>query len=204
MSELLFSDAFIVIAAAITLGTTIIFTLFAAHAKDSNRSNRTFLSFLSLALVSAFGGFALIMYFSSQIEFAVTYDGEWKQIYTNSDNLDISIDLNRGYSVKAGSDLGDDYSKLKFIEFVDGTITAVDANGSKETRTFRLNEKDLIKNGELASNSKITKIEYRPVKGIHKTAFGISSKDETAPYEGEIKLTIDTQEKSDELKKLFD
>lgn len=203
MSELLFSDAFIVIAAAITLGATIIFTLFAVHAKDSNRSNRAFLSFLSLALVSAFGGFALIMYFSSQIEFAVTYDGEWKQIYTNSDNLDISIDLNRGYSVKAGSDLGDDYSKLKFIEFVDGTITAVDANGSKETRTFRLNEKDLIKHGELASNSKITKIEYRSVKGIHKTALGMSSKDETAPYEVEIKLTIDTQEKSDELKKLF-
>lgn len=143
------------------------------------------------------------MYFSSQIEFAVTYDGEWKQIYTNSDNLDISIDLNRGYSVKAGSDLGDDYSKLKFIKFVDGTITAVDANGSKETRTFRLNEKDLIKHGELASNSKITKIEYQPVKGIHKTALGMSSKDETAPYEVEIKLTIDTQEKSDELKKLF-
>ena len=204
MSELLFSDAFIVIAAAITLGATIIFTLFAVHAKDSNRSNRTFLSFLSLALVSAFGGFALIMYFSSQVEYEVTYDGEWKQIYTNSDNLDISIDLNRGYSVKAGSDLGDNYSKLKFIAFVDGTITAVDANGSKETRTFRLNEKDLIKNGELASNSKITKIEYRPVKGMHKTALGMSSKDETAPYEGEIKLTIDTPETSDSLKKLFD
>lgn len=204
MSELLFSDTFSVIAAAITLGATIIFTLFAVHAKDSNRSNRTFLSFLSLALVSAFGGFALIMYFSSQIEFAVTYDGEWKQIYTNSDNLDISIDLNRGYSVKAGSDLGDDYSKLKFIKFVDGTITAVDDSGSKETRTFRLNEKDLIKHGELASNSKITKIEYRPVKGMHKTALGLSSKDEAVPYDGEIRLTIDSQEKSDKLKKLFD
>ena len=143
------------------------------------------------------------MYFSSQVEYEVTYDGEWKQIYTNSDNLDVSIDLNRGYSVKAGSELGDDYSKLKFIEFVDGTITAVDDSGSKETRAFRLNDKDLIKNGELTSNSKITKIEYRPVKGMHKTALGLSSKDEAAPYEGEIKLTIDTQEKSDELKKLF-
>ena len=61
----------------------------------------------------------------------------------------------------------------------------------------------MIKNGELASNSKITKIEYRPVKGMHKTALGLSSKDETVPYDGEIRLTIDSREKSDELKKLF-
>lgn len=203
MSKLLFNDVFMVVASVFTCLVAVISTLFAIDVKDSNDDKRKFLSLVAAALVSAVS-FVFIMYFSSQVEYEVTYDGEWKQIYTNSDNLDISIDLNRGYSVKAGSDLGDNYSKLKFIAFADGTITAVDANGSKETRTFRLNEKDLIKNGELASNSKITKIEYRPVKGMHKTALCMSSKDEAAPYEGEIKLTIDTQEKSDELKKLFD
>ena len=203
MSKLLFNDGFMLVASVFTCLAAVILTLFAIDVKGSNGDKRTFLNLVAAALVSA-AGFVFIMYFSSQIEYEVTYDGEWKQIYTNSDNLDISIDLNRGYSVKAGSDLGDNYSKLKFIAFVDGTITAVDDSGSKETRTFRLNEKDLIKNGELTSNSKIIKIEYRPVKGMHKTALGMSSKDETAPYEGEIKLTIDTQEKSDELKKLFD
>ena len=203
MSKLLFNDVFMVVASVFTCLVAVISTLFAIDVKDSNDDKRKFLDLVAVALVSALG-FVWLVYFSSQVEYEVTYDGEWKQIYTNSDNLDISIDLNRGYSVKAGSDLGDNYSKLKFVEFVDGTITAVDDSGSKETRTFRLNEKDLIKNGELASNSKITKIEYRPVKGMHKTALGMSSKDETAPYEGEIKLTIDTQEKSDELKKLFD
>ena len=203
MSKLLFNDVFMVVASVFTCFAAVILTLFAIDVKDSNGSKQTFIDLVAVALVSALG-FVWLVYFSSQVEYEVTYDGEWKQIYTNSDNLDISIDLNRGYSVKAGSELGDDYSKLKFVEFVDGTITAVDDSGSKETRTFRLNEKDLIKNGELTSNSKITKIEYRPVKGMHKTALGMSSKDETAPYEGEIKLTIDTQEKSDELKKLFD
>ena len=203
MSKLLFNDVFMVVASVFTCLVAVISTLFAIDVKDSNDDKRKFLSLVAAALVSALG-FVWLVYFSSQVEYEVTYDGEWKQIYTNSDNLDISIDLNRGYSVKAGSDLGDNYSKLKFIAFVDGTITAVDDSGSKETRTFRLNEKDLIKNGELTSNSKITKIEYRPVKGMHKTALGMSSKDEKAPYEGEIKLTIDTQEKSDELKKLFD
>ena len=202
MSKLLFNDGFMIVASVFTCLAAVILTLFAIDVKDSNGSKQTFLDLVAVALVSALG-FVWLVYFSSQVEYEVTYDGEWKQIYTNSDNLDISIDLNRGYSVKAGSELGDDYSKLKFVEFVDGTITAVDANGSKETRTFRLNEKDLIKNGELASNSKITKIEYRPVKGMHKTALGMSSKDETAPYEGEIKLTIDTPETSDSLKKLF-
>lgn len=202
MSQLLFNDGFMIVASVFTCLAAVILTLLAIDVKGSNGSKQTFLNLVALTLVSAVG-FVLIMYFSSQVEYEVTYNGEWKQIYTNSDNLDISIDLNRGYSVKAGSDLGDDYSKLKFIEFVDGKITAVDASGSKETRTFRLNEKDLIKNGELASNSKITKIEYRPVKGMHKKALGLISKDWAAPYEGEIKLTIDTQEKSDELKKLF-
>ena len=203
MSKLLFNDGFMIVASVFTCLAAVISTLFAIDVKDSNGSKQTFLDLVAVALVSALV-FVWLVYFSSHVEYEVTYDGEWKQIYTNSDNLDISIDLNRGYSVKAGSELGDDYSKLKFVEFVDGTITAVDDSGSKETRTFRLNEKDLIKNGELASNSKITKIEYRPVKGMHKTALGMSSKDETAPYEGEIKLTIDTPEKSDELKKLFD
>lgn len=203
MSQLLFSDVFMFVASVFTCLAAVILTLFAIDDNGSNGDKRTFLNLVAVALVSA-AGFVFIMYFSSQIEYEVIYDGEWKQIYTNSDNLDISIDLNRGYSVKAGSELGDDYSKLKFVEFVDGTITAVDDSGSKETRTFRLNQKDLIKNGELASNSKITKIEYRPVKGMHKTALGMSSKDETAPYEGEIKLTIDTPETSDSLKKLFD
>ena len=203
MSKLLFNDVFMVVASVFTCLVAVISTLFAIDVKDSNDDKRKFLSLVAAALVSAVS-FVFIMYFSSQVEYEVTYDGEWKQIYTNSDNLDISIDLNRGYSVKAGSDLGDNYSKLKFIAFVDGTITAVDDSGSKETRIFRLNEKDLIKNGELTSNSKITKIEYRPVKGMHKTALGLSSKDETVPYDGEIRLTIDSREKSDELKKLFD
>lgn len=146
MSQLLFSDAFMIVASVFTCLAAVVLTLLTINVKSSNGDKRTFLNLVAAALVSA-AGFVFIMYFSSQVEYEVTYDGEWKQIYTNSDNLDISIDLNRGYSVKAGSDLGDDYSKLKFIAFVDGTITAVDANGSKETRTFRLNEKDLIKNG---------------------------------------------------------
>ena len=88
MSKLLFNDVFMVVASVFTCLVAVISTLFAIDVKDSNDDKRKFLDLVAVALVSALG-FVWLVYFSSQVEYEVTYDGEWKQIYTNSDNLDI-------------------------------------------------------------------------------------------------------------------
>lgn len=74
MTELLFSDVFMVVASVFTCLAAVILTLFAIDVKDSNDSKQTFLNLVAAALVSA-AGFVFIMYFSSQVEYEVTYDG---------------------------------------------------------------------------------------------------------------------------------
>lgn len=145
----------------------------------------------------------LTVWFTSQIVLQPVYSGDWKQIYTNDENLELTLDLNNA-SFKAGSDLGESYTKLNFSYWQDGKVIATDASGFKEIRSIRLKAEDVKADSDMSSKSKITKVEYRPVKGRVKTALGLTGHEEKVYYDGEIRLTIDSQEKSDDLKKLFD
>ena len=201
MSQLLFNDAALSFFIVFTTVIAVVSIMYALTSKDildaSTQAGLYLLGLISaVCLVSA-------TWFLLQITFQPVYSGDWKQIYTNNENLELTLDLN-DTSFKAGSELGESYTKLNFSYFQTGKVIATDASGFKETRSFRLKAEDVKADSNMSPKSKITEIEYRPVKGRVKTALGLTGPEEKVDYDGELRITIDTQEKSDELKKLFD
>ena len=87
---------------------------------------------------------------------------------------------------------------------MNGTILA--KNGDlEETKTIHVNKADIIYDGELTPNSKITKIEYRPAEQMYKTVFGYNGKPYNSDKDGLVRITI-SDDKSPErtaLKSLF-
>ena len=82
---------------------------------------------------------------------------------------------------------------LKELErqlYLDGTITATDASGSKESRTFALVQDGISTTGEVDKTSKIVKVEYRPLEGKRKSAFGLQSEIYKAKTDGELRITV--------------
>ena len=200
MTELIFNDVAFIFFIVFTAVIAVVSITYALTSKDvldaSTQAGLYLLGLISaVCLVSA-------TWFSLQITFQPVYSGDWKQIYTNDENLELTLDLNN-VSFKAGSELGESYTKLNFSYFQDGKVIATDAAGFKETRSIRLKAEDVKADSSMSSKSKITKVEYRPVKGRVKTALGLTGPEEKVDYDGELRITIDTQEKSDELKKLF-
>lgn len=200
MTELLFSDLFIVF----FIVSTAVIACVAVMYADTNRcalDKRSQAGLYLLGLISIVCTVSAV-WFTSQIKYQSVYNDGWKQIYTNDDNLELILDLNKA-SFKAGSELGESYTTLNSSYFDNGHVTATDASGFKETRSVRLKAEDVQADGDLSSKSKITKVEYRPVKDRRKTALGLTGPEEKVDYDGEIRLTIETKKKSDELKKLF-
>lgn len=201
MTELLFNDVAFIFFIVFTAVIAVVSIMYALTSKDvldaSTQAGLYLLGLISVVcLVSA-------TWFSLQITFQPVYSGDWKQIYTNDENLELTLDLNNA-SFKAGSELGESYTKLNFSYWQDGKVIATDASGFKETRSFHLKAEDVKADSDMSSKSKITKVEYRPVKGRVKTALGLTGSEEKVDYDGELRITIYTQEKSDSLKKLFD
>lgn len=201
MTELIFNDVAFIFFIVFTAVIAVVSIMYALTSKDvldaSTQAGLYLLGLISaVCLVSA-------TWFSLQITFQPVYSGDWKQIYTNDENLELTLDLNN-VSFKAGSGLGESYTKLNFSYFQDGKVIATDASGFKETRSIRLKAEDVKADSSMSSKSKITKVEYRPVKGRVKTALGLTGPEEKVDYDGELRITINTQEKSEELKKLFD
>lgn len=200
MTELLFNDVALIFFVVFAAVIAIVSITYASVSKDSLDASSQAGLYL-LGLISAVC-LASAVWFASQITFRPVYSGDWKQIYTNDENLELTLDLNNA-SFKAGSELGESYTKLNFSYFQTGKVIATDASGFKETRSIRLKAEDVKADSDMSSKSKITKVEYRPVKGRVKTALGLTGPEEKVDYDGELRITIDTQEKSDELKKLF-
>ena len=200
MTELLFNDVALIFFVVFTAVIAVVSIMYASTGRDSlDPSNQAALYLLGLISTVCL---ASTIWFSLQITFQPVYSGDWKQIYTNDANLELTLDLNNA-SFKAGSELGESYAKLNFSYFQTGKVIATDAAGFKETRSIRLKAEDVKADSAMSSKSKITKVEYRPVKGRVKTALGLTGPEEKVDYDGELRVTISTQEKSDELKKLF-
>lgn len=142
--------------------------------------------------------------FTSQIRYHTAYESDWRQVYTNDAKAEITLEADNGVSFKAGSQLGLDYLKFKYSFEKEGKIIATDSSGTKKTKTFKLADDDPIKVvGDLTEDSRITKVEYRPVKGTYKTAYSLQGTLEKASYDGEVRITVESSKESDELDKLF-
>lgn len=202
MIDLLFNDKVLAIFIMTTMTVVIISSLslsFISHLF----SDAVHKFLLRLTAISAAMLFCSLV-FTSQIRYHTAYESDWRQVYTNDAKAEITLEAGDGVSFKAGDQLGADYLKFKYSFEKEGKIIATDLSGTKKTKTFKLADDDPIKVvGDLTEDSRITKIEYRPVKGTYKTAYGLQSSVEKTSYDGEVRITVESSKESDELDKLF-
>ena len=145
-----------------------------------------------------------VLAFTSQIHYHNVYESDWRQVYANDVKAEIELEADDGISFKAGMQLGSNYSRFKSVFDHEGKIIATESSGAKKTKTFKLADDDPIKVvGDLTEDSRITKVEYRPVKGTYKTAYGLQSSVEKTSYDGEVRITVESSKESDELDRLF-
>lgn len=142
--------------------------------------------------------------FNANVKYETVYASDWKQLYSNDAKADITIDTFFDMHFKAGEATDVSLKELERQLYLDASITATDASGSKESRTVALVQDGISTTGKVDETSKIVKVEYRPIEGKRKSAFGLQSSLYKAKTDGEFRITVKGSEKSDELKKLFD
>lgn len=135
---------------------------------------------------------------------------EWKEIYTNE--IDANVELNLVIrpiiefktKLTPNQPLEDLHNEIKTT--TRGTLIATKGQNS-ETKQIHLDASNVIVNGTLNPNSKITKIEYRSVDGERHNAFDRHGNKMRSEFEGEIRITIESDSTEDEnskqLKNLF-
>lgn len=126
----------------------------------------------------------------------------WKQIYTNDIDANVSI-INPIYTndIIAGKKLGDKY---KFFTTGSNAEIKIEKDDTSYSKKINIKKDNIITNGEMNENSKITKIEYRNFQGVQKVLFGRKGPIETPDIEGELRITIEQDTKQEELKQLFE
>lgn len=105
---------------------------------------------------------------------------------------------------KAGEATGVSLDELNRQLSLKGMITATDASNGKEVRSFTLAKDGIVTTGDVDKTSRIVKVEYRPIEGKYNTAFGLKGPVYQTKINGELRITVEGREKSEELKKLFD
>ena len=203
MIDLLFNDQVLAILVMTLMAFAVLSTLslsFISHLfSDATHRFLIYSDAISIAML------VCVLVFTSQIRYHTVYESDWRYVYTHDAKAEITLKADDGVSFKAGDQLGVDYLKFKYSFEKDGKIIATDSSGTKKTKTFKLADDDPIKVvGDLTEDSRITKVEYRPVKGTYKTAYSLQGPLEKASYDGEVRITVKSSKESDELDKLFD
>lgn len=141
--------------------------------------------------------------FLSLITETFIYNTNWKQIYTNDINANVKIETKSSYNtIVAGKKL--DYKYEFFMYYNNQAKIVIEKDNVSYSKKVNINLKDIIINGELNENSKITKIEYRNIQGIQKYLFGHEGPIEKTDIDGELRITIDEDPRQKELKQLFE
>ena len=202
ITSLLFNDTVQIAYACSTMITVVLTSIYFANnhhfMTDGVKKFCTTTMFVSLVL------FAIGLLFNANVKYEKVYASDWKQIYSNEAKADITIDTFFDMHFKAGEATGVSLKELERQLYLDASITATDASGSKESRTVALVQDGISTTGKVDETSKIVKVEYRPIEGKRKSAFGLQSSLYKAKTDGEFRITVQGSEKSDELKKLFD
>lgn len=203
MIDLLFNDKVLAILVMTSMTVAVLSTLslsFISHLFSDEMHK-----FLIYSDAASIAMLVFVLAFTSQIRYHTTYESDWRQVYANDAKAEITLEADNGVSFKAGDQLDTDYLKFKYSFEKEGKIIATDSSGTKKTKTFKLADDDPIKVvGDLTEDSRITKVEYRPVKGTYKTAYGLQSSVEKTSYDGEVRITVESSKESGELDKLFD
>ena len=202
ITSLLFNDAVRLAYLCATMLTAILTSLYVANNKHfmTERVKQFCMTAILVSLVL----FAIGRLFNANVKYEKIYASDWKQLYSNDSEADITIDTFFDMHFKAGEATGVSLKELERQLYLDASITATDASGSKESRTVALVQDGISTTGKVDETSKIVKVEYRPIEGKRKSAFGLQSEIYKAKTDGEFRITVKGSEKSEELKKLFD
>lgn len=154
--------------------------------------------------------FSIAIYIYSEKTDEYVHDSEWKVIYTNDIDAKVKISLESDKNfmtiklpikVVAGEEMRNKHEYM--TNTAKGELTASKGN-SEETKKIYLDKSNIITTAPLSNTSKITKVEYRPITGKRNTAFGHYGETEQADVDGEIRITIETNdENTKQLKALF-
>ena len=167
------------------------------------------------------GSLALILPISVVLAVAIikintkeTYisNSDWKVVYKKDDEINIEILFDgdffyNNFNVNTDENLKENYKgfTIKYDKSLNkkGTLIAR-KNNTDEKKKILLNKENIITDNPLNEESRIIKIEYLPITGKRKEAFGYYGKELKSSVEGEIRLTIENNNKEkEELKNLF-
>lgn len=139
-------------------------------------------------------------------------NSDWKVVYKKDDEINIEILFEgdffyNNFNVNTDENLKENYKgfTIKYDKSLNkkGTLIAR-KNNTDEKKKILLNKENIITDNPLNEESRIIKIEYLPITGKRKEAFGYYGKELKSSVEGEIRLTIENNNKEkEELKNLF-
>lgn len=180
--------------------------LFVVFVKYKEMDADKALKIVGIFLGLTFGG---SLYISDNVQRTYVSDYTWKQIYTNDVNADVTLKqiefLSETHDIKVGKPL-DCYERLfdNIKKHNEQPLFEITVKNDNETVTKTAQLTQVISDGEITKNSKIVKIEYRPVKGYYQKLWLFTGDLIDAPKDSaEIRVTIQNESKS-ELNNLFE
>ena len=139
-------------------------------------------------------------------------NSDWKVVYKKDDEINIEILFDgdffyNNFKVNTNENLKENYKgfTIKYDKSINKKgILIASKNNTDEKKKIILNKENIITDNPLNEESRIIKIEYLPITGKRKEAFGYYGKELKSSVEGEIRLTIENNNKEkEELKNLF-
>ena len=149
-----------------------------------------------ITLLSAIVGLTLLFNISKPYPVS---NAPWKTIYKNNLNANIQInyedsdDSSDKYSLdtrKARQSIQKFQSRLKEADVFSNAQLTVTKGNDSITKTVMLENKNLIAKNVDLNNARIVKIEYRPLDGETRKVFGAKGKTESTNKDGEIRITV--------------
>ena len=149
-----------------------------------------------IALSSAIVGLTLLFNISKPYPVS---NAPWKTIYKNDLNANVQInyedsdDSSDKYSLeteKTNQSIQKFQSQLKEADVFSSVQLTVTKGNDSIAKTVMLENKNLIAKNVDLNNARIVKIEYRPLDGETRKVFGAKGKTESTNKDGEIRITV--------------
>ena len=154
---------------------------------------------------------------ASNVKQDYIHDSDWKTVYSQNGEVCASLTFDahhafaRQFTASSCSPLENSYSHFKALSNDSNTHGSIaletvaiklGSESHKDTRSVNLSGKNIIIEGELNENSRITKIEYIHTSKMKRTLFGHSSEQVNSDVDGDLRITIspgETPQKQDSL-----
>lgn len=216
MIELLLTHYYVFSIIPIIVFVLAIKVLFSYHERLSNPT--LLQSFIAIVkLLSLACAMMAWLISASNVKQEYVHDSDWKTVYSHGGDVCVLLTFNahhgfaRQFTASSCSPLENSYSHFKALSSdsnAHGSIALetvaikLGLEPHKDTRSVNLSGKNIIIEGELNENSRITKIEYIHTSKMKRTLFGHSSEQVNSDVDGDLRITIspgETPQKQDSL-----